>query len=387
MCPVKKKTILFVGNTSWSMWNFRREVMESIQNSGFRVGVAAPRDQYTKHLEDNFEYLELKKLGRKSKSPIADLVFFVELYKLFSKLKPDLVILYTIKPNIYGNLAARFLSLKTVSVIPGAGCIFSRSGLLNKMAVFLYRLTLPHTSKVIFLNTEDREEFKELRILRGNAALSEVFPGEGVDTKHYLPFESKVFLGEGCGRFFFIGRMLKEKGIVEFLAASSEIKKQKPNVEFHVVGPLDSDDPMSIDLNTLDPYIENGSITYHGEMTDIRPMLQEADALVLPTRYREGLSRICLESLSLGVPVISTRNRGCTPVVIPSKTGLLLSEPNEKSLVDSLFTFLELSADCRKSLGQNGRRLIVAKYSMSTIVDKYQKLIKKILGRPDRLAS
>lgn len=372
---IDTKKILFIGNTSWSMWNFRREIMLYLKSKGASVAVLAPEDKFSTHLAENFNFRALKHLNRKSKNPLHDLFLLAEVYSKIRKMKPDLVFLYTIKPNIYGNFAARLQNIKTISIVPGTGYAFSKKGLVQTIARTLYKATIGYAEKIIFLNTRDLRDFEKARIVTECSESSVLFPGEGVDTEHYKMPRIKRFLPEGKGKFYFIGRLLKDKGIMEFIEAAQDVKKDFPNTHFHVVGPIDRGNPMCIDSKTLERHHDEGTIIYHGTKDDVREDLSTADALVLPTRYKEGLSRICLEALSLGIPVISTKNRGCLPIVIHEKTGILLEGDDACSVKNGLISFLKLSASKRECLGLEGRHLVVKNFSIDVIIRKYLKMI------------
>lgn len=367
--------LLFVGNTAWSMWNFRREVMQELRAKGHEIIVLAPEDKAAELLREHFRYVPLKKLDRKGKNPIKDLCLFLELYHNYRELQPDFIFQYTIKINLYGSVAAFFSSRKAFSIITGLGYVFTNSKVLASFVSIFFRLAASFCVKVIFLNSEDKEDFERFNILPINSPKADVLPGEGVD----IEFFKRTLCDEvpsSVHTFAFIGRLLIDKGIRDYCRAASKVKEIYPNVMFQVIGPFDTGNPMAISREEMQTFVDDGTIEYIGAISDVRPYISRIDALVVPTYYGEGLSRVCLESLAMNVPVIARENRGCKDLVIDGVTGLVVPNSQPEKLAEAILKFLSLSTEVRRSMGSRGRELVAAKYSTKHVISFYSGLIE-----------
>lgn len=367
--------LLFVGNTAWSMWNFRKEVMLALQEDGHQVILVAPYDLSVEKIQKHITVEMITSLNRKGKNFYQDFLLFIELIFIYKKYKPDLVFHYTIKPNIYGSFAAFFCGVRSYMMVAGLGHSFSQP-ILRKWVAFLYRVATFFSEKVLFLNEEDEKDFKLYNILPAASKKPFLLPGEGVDIIHFSSLVAHSFRKEKEGTFVFIGRLLLDKGIRQFLEAAKKVRSLYPAVKFMVVGEPDFGNPTSISREELDSYIVEGIIEYVGQAGDVRPYLESADALVFPSSYGEGLSRVVLESLAMGVPVIASNNRGCISLVKNLETGLVIPLSQLENLADFLINFLLLSSEERSKMGRNGIRLIRGEYTTEHIISIYKKFIQ-----------
>lgn len=373
--------MMFVGNTSWSMWNFRSNVMLDFKSKGHDVVVVAPHDESSEFLREKFIFEPIYSLSRKGKNPFRDVFFIYELFKIYKRHNPDHIFQYTIKPNIYGSIAALFCGKKPYSIVAGMGYVFTNLSVLTVVVSIMYRIATNLSRRILFLNQEDIIDFKRLHMLPKNSRKALLLPGEGVDTEHFslrLEYGEQGMLlltNNQKNTFVFVGRLLIDKGIREFLKTARIIKKKYTNISFNVVGPIDSGNPMAISEDELRSYIADKSINYCGSVSDVRPYIKEADALILPTYYGEGLSRACLESLSMGVPVIATDNRGCTPIVIHKITGLIVPRSNLAALPSAVEEFIHLTAEQRLQMGRNGHNLVKNNFSVEKVIEFYDKLV------------
>ncbi len=367
--------LLFVGNTSWSMWNFRGTLMLNLKKLGYEISVAAPEDKFVNELKINFNFIPLKTLNRKSLNPWHDLRLVFEFYQIYRKVQPQIVFQYTIKPNIFGSVASFLSKTKSLSFVTGMGFVFIRKNMLTSIVSYLYRVGLYFSYKVVFLNQQDFQDFIRLKILEKDSSKGVLLPGEGVDVNYFYPQdtdfnEDKVFL--------FIGRLLKDKGIMEFVNAAKLLKLKKENVSFRILGALDFQNPAAICKSDLDVWQSEGVVEYLGETSDVRSEVSRASVVVLPS-YLEGMSRVLMEASAMGKPIIATNVRGCREFVSECVNGFLVEPKSTNSLLEAFEKFCELSDEKIKFFGKESRKLAEHNFSSEKTVSKYLEIIKEII--------
>lgn len=374
------KTIVLVSNTSWSFVKFRLKLLLELGKAGYKVYVLAPQDEESKiFVEQGLTYVPLKKLHQKSKNPIHDYRFFVEIKQLYKKIKPDLVIHYTIKPNIYGTIAATGLGLPCISVVTGLGYTYIKGGILARITDVLYRKAFKKVNQVWFLNRDDRAVFTEERNIVP-ISKTELINGEGIDAR--VAFDPKGYAQfahqHGGVRFVFIGRLLHDKGIREYVAAAQIVKMRHPNVEFNILGYLNVGNPSAVDKATMDKWERSGVVNYMGAVSDVRPVLMQHDCVVLPS-YREGMSTTLMEAAAMGLPLIASDIPGCRELVEAGRSGFLCKPKSTESLVTCMAAFVEMPADDRIVMGKRGREKMLQEFDMDTIIGYYLGAIPRIL--------
>ncbi len=366
------KKIVLVCNTSWGMMMFRSGLMKRLIKEGYEVSVLAPFDNHSKEIEDlGCRYIDVA-IDNKGSNILKDYFLFRKLYKYYKKIEPDLIFHYTIKPNIYGTMAARKAGVKSISVITGLGYTFINKGLTTKIAKVLYKRSLKYAKKVWFINHEDRKKFVKERLLHRD--LMEILPGEGVDMQKYAPREKRV--KDGDFKFVLIARLLWDKGVGELVKASKEIKKTYPNVKVQLVGFVDAKNPQAISKAQVDDWVEKGFVEYLGSTDDVRDFISEADCVVLPS-YREGVSKILLEAASMAKPIIASNVPGCRDIVEHGGSGYLCKVKDASDLVLKMKKMLTLSKEELLSMGILGRELVKKEFDESIIIDKYLQIIKQ----------
>lgn len=330
----------------------------------------APKDEYsTKLIAEGVTFIPLK-LNNYSTNPIDDLRLFIQLWRLYRKLQLDLIFHYTIKPNIYGSIAAKLAKTERhVAITTGLGKMFRfESSLANRLSIQLYRAAAKCTDEMWFLNTEDRNKFVAKGIL--GIEKSRVLPSEGIDTNKYRavrPYrESKIT------RFLFAGRLLYEKGIQEYVDTARIMRRANKNLRFEILGYIDEKNQNSVSLETLKAWQQEGIIKYLGSTEDVRPFVDRADCVVLPSYYQEGISRILMEAASMSTPIITTDNIGCEDVVIHNWNGYIAKKNSVDSLVENVRAFLLLNYKERCAMGDRGRELVKQKYQEDKILLIYQ---------------
>ena len=367
--------IVFSGNTSWSMYNFRLGVMKHFLNSGYKVCVVAPEDKYTAQIKAaGIEFIPVKNLKRSGNNPLKDLVLFFEYLKIYKFLKPDFIFHYTIKPNIYGALAAKISNIKNISITTGLGYAFSNKGLLYYFVKYLYKLSLSYPLEVWFLNNDDRIIFIKNKIV--TAGKSYLLPGEGIDTNFFKPpaiyFESEVTT------FILISRMLYDKGIKEYIDAIELLKEKGYSISCLLLGQIDNENPEAIAIETIIGWQNKGFITYLGQTTNVISYIAKTHAVVLPS-YREGVPRVLLEAASMGIPIITTRIPGCSDVVEDSINGFLCTVKNSIDLAEKMEKFILLSNKERIKMGIAGIKKMQENFEEKIIIDIYKKKCEQYL--------
>jgi glycosyltransferase involved in cell wall biosynthesis len=371
----KKQTIALVANSTWNIYNFRLNLIDKFLAEGMDVVVIAPVDEYLTYKEQypTVRHYGLRMMDRDSTNPIKDILLLLELVRKYKKIKPDIILHFTNKPNIYGGIAAKIVGIKSIAVVTGLGYAFINKGLVRAMMTWLYRISGGFHQKFIFENIEDRELFAELGIVSGDRAVS--VKGCGVDTTWYHPYPNGQVKDKTI--FTFIGRLLYDKGIREFVEAARQIKTNLQDVAFWVVGELDAENPATIDKDDLIKWVEEDIIYYHGFVKDVRPIIGESDCIVLPS-YREGLPRIIIEGMAMSKPVITTHVAGCEETVDQGINGFLVPMKDVSGLVTSMKEFISLSSENKHIMGQNGRRKVIKEFDDKKIAQHIFDLIIKI---------
>lgn len=305
-------------------------------------------------------------LSRVGMNPLADCRTLWHLWRLMRKVKPDTVLAYTIKPVIYGLLAARLAGVgKRFALITGLGYSFqepsdsSRARVLLRLLVQrLYAFSLRGTSTVFFQNPDDRQLFRERGLLSSDAN-AVVVNGSGVDVSKFSVVPLPVQMS-----FLLIARLLGDKGVREYAAAARRVRAANPNIAFNLVGWID-DNPDAINKVELDAWIADGTLSYLGRMTDVRPAIAASSVYVLPS-YREGTPRTVLEAMAMGRPVITTNAPGCRETVQDGLNGYLVAVKSVDELAAAMFHFVN-APERVDSMGQAARVLAVEKYDVNKV--------------------
>lgn len=371
------KTIAIVANTTWNIYNFRLNVIEKLLNYGYSVIVFAPIDEYIiyRDLYPTVKHVGIRTLSRYGINPIRDLVLVFELLRKYRKFKPDLILHYTNKPNIYGAIASKIASIPSIATITGLGYAFTHSGLVSKITKTLYKWTSNSHKILIFQNAADKSLFLTNKMVKPYK--TRLIKGSGVDTNYYLP-QNKISENDDI-TFTFIGRLLYNKGIVEFANAAKVILNDFPKVRFWVIGELDEDNPSSVEKDSLNQWMEDKIIEYKGFQKDIRTLLHEIDCVILPS-YREGLPRVILEALSMSIPVITTQTAGCEETVTNGQNGYLIPVRSTQKLVEAIRKFILLSKEEKIKMGKLGRIRAQNEFDSKIIANQVFDLVKEVLA-------
>lgn len=355
--------------------NFRGKLLEAIADLGYEIHILAPQlDQHKQefiNLSERGYHLHEVPLQRIGTNPVTDFRTLFAVYQLLCKIKPDVILSYTIKPIIYGTLAAWLAKVpKRFVLISGLGYSFSEVSekntrtSLQKFIHSLYAQALTKTDKVFFQNPDDLQLFKRLGILKPNT-IAKIVNGSGVDTNRFniIPLPTCPS-GEIKSSFLLIARLLKDKGLIEYIEAAKIIKNRHPETEFHLVGYID-ENPMAITQSQLDEWIESGVVNYWGKLNDVRPAIAASSVYVLPS-YREGTSRSVLEAMSMGRPIITTDAPGCRETVNDSVNGFLVPVKTVNDLANAMEKFIK-QPQLIEDMSKASRQLVEEKYDVKKV--------------------
>jgi glycosyltransferase involved in cell wall biosynthesis len=367
------KKIVICLNTSWNIYNFRLNLARALKNAGYDVVLVAPYDVYSEKLKDEFTYYDIY-MNNKGTNPKEDIKTLIWFYKLYKMIKPDVVLNYTIKPNIYGNIACGLLGVKTINNISGLGTVFINESLVTKVVKWLYKYSLGKSSKVFFQNRDDLNLFIKENLV--DKYKCDLLPGSGIDTNKFVPVEYKN--EDDTFRFLVIARMLWDKGVGEYVEAAKILKKKYKNVEFQLLGSLDAVNNTSISKEQMQEWTSEGLVNYLGVTDDVKEFIKKADCVVLPS-YREGVPRTLLESASMAKPIVTTNVAGCKEVVDDGINGYLCEVRNAQDLADKMEMMLNLSEGERSKMGKKGREKMIKEFDEKIVIDKYLQAIKELL--------
>jgi glycosyltransferase involved in cell wall biosynthesis len=366
--------IVLAANSSWNIVNFRAGLIRALKDEGYEPVVVAPVDPDS---EDRMAELAVERIAvevdRSGLNPFADLRLLRTYRSILKRLRPVAYLGFTIKPNIYGCLAAGELGIPAMANISGLGTVFIKRGPVLALVTSLYRRALRRAPIVFFQNPDDRAEFLERRLVRPYQA--QLLPGSGVDLERFAPAP----LPSGPATFLFIGRLLGDKGVRDFAEAARRLRRERQDVRFQLLGPLDEGNRTAITRLELNRWVDAGTVEYLGMAGDVRPFIEAATAVVLPS-YREGLPRSLLEAAAMGRPLIATDVPGCREVVDDGVNGFLCSAHDHESLADAMRRLAELAPEQRAAMGKTSRKLVEDRFGEGLVIGAYLDALGKIAG-------
>ncbi len=365
-------------NTAWNLVNFRSGLIKALVSNGYEVVAVAPIDEYVPKLRSlGCRYLSLP-MDNKGTHPGRDLLLLTRFFRLMLTEKPDIFLGYTVKPNVYGSLAAHMLSIPVINNVAGLGSVFSKGGWLNKLVRGLYRLSLSSSGKVFFQNEDDRRLFVSSGLV--SEGVVDRLPGSGIDLGEFSPYP----LPQAARiRFLLIARMLWEKGVGEFVEAARILKQRGIEAEFCLLGFLDVQNPAAIPRSQMAEWVNEGVIQYLGVSDNVREEIAQSDCVVLPSFYREGTPRTLLEAAAMARPIVTTDSVGCRDVVDDGITGYLCSPKNASDLADKMAKVITMSPDERTAMGMRGRAKVEREFDEKIVISKYLSSVATILKTPN----
>lgn len=358
--------ILVLANNDIGLYNFRKELLARLIKDGNEVYISLPEGDKVKPLEDMGLKLIDTQIDRRGINPITDIKLFITYINIIKSVQPSVILTYTIKPNIYGSTAARICGIPYLVNITGLGTAFENDGWLRHLISNMYKIALKRSNCVFFQNQKNRETFEMYGLISGNNRL---LPGSGVNLDQFsvLEYPSNETL-----EFVFISRIMKEKGIDQYLECAEYIRKRYPNTRFHICGFCEE-----AYQKKLKELHDNGVIMYHGLLSDVREVLKVTHCTIHPS-YHEGMSNVLLESSASGRPCLCSDIPGCREIVNDGGTGFLFEPKRTESLINAVEKFIELPYDLKKQFGVNARRKVEKEFDRQIVIDAYMDEINKI---------
>src|SRR5436190_10260461 len=359
-------------NGFWNIVNFRASLIGTLVDEGHRVIIAAPDTDPDWAQVRGVEAAEIA-IDRSGLNPFRDGRLFLDYLRLFHRYAPDLYLCYTAKPNIYGSLAARLMGVTCLPNVSGLGTAFMTDGLLSRFVGLLYRLAFQACPVVFFQNPDDRDLFVSRGIVHPGQA--RLLPGSGIDLDRFTPAPRST---EGSERFLFIGRLLGDKGVRDFVEAARLLKAEHPAWRFQLLGTIDEGNRSGIKAGEVGRWVEQGLVEHLGHDDDVRPHIAAATAVVLPS-YREGLPRSLLEAAAMARPLIAADVPGNREIVEHGVNGLLCDVRDATSLATAMKRFGQMSESERSEMGQAGRFLVEREYDEKLVIEAYLGALAQLL--------
>lgn len=362
------KSILILANSIVGLFSFRKEVVQALIDEGYRVYISIPRGEELKeqYFIDKGCSLLYQHIDRRGINPFHDLKLLYSYYKTIRRIKPVVVLTYTIKPNIYGGIASRMNNVPQLANITGLGSSINGTGWLAKFSLILYKLGLSR-ARTIFYQNEMIKTFCNKNHIGKNGIL---LPGSGVNLEwhDFHPYPSN----ESIITFLFIGRVMKDKGIDEFLSMVKRIRSKYENVDFHILGDCEENYQA-----VLIQYQNDGLLKWHGNVSDIRPYIKSAHCTILPS-YHEGMANVLLETCAAGRPIIASNINGCKEAIDDGVNGFLCEARNAENLIEKVEAFLVLPYKEKIQMGKAARKKVEKEFDRQIVVSKYLKEIEQI---------
>lgn len=352
--------ILILANNDEGLYKFRKELILKLLSGENDVITSIPTGRWVQKLRKLGVKIIKTNINRRGINPIEDFGLMIHYLHIILSVKPDLVITYTIKPNIYGGMVSRFLNIPYCINITGLGSAFQEENFVRKMVCLLYKIACKRAKVVFFENEENKQIFLEYHLIRKEQAYK--LNGAGVNLQE---FSYTIYPDEKDPiRFLFIGRVMKEKGVDELFEAAKRIKAEYPDIFFDIVGPMEDEYGSVIERLEKD-----GIITYYGYQKDVKPFIARCHCFVLPS-WHEGMANTNLESASMGRPVITSNIHGCLEAVIDQKSGYLVKSRNSDDLYNAIKKFVGLSYEEKKNMGLAGRKHMEILFDKDKVVQK-----------------
>lgn len=358
-----RPALLLSANSFWNIVNFRSKLVEALASTGYRVRIAAPGADSAWALERGAGAIEIA-VDRSGLNPVTDALLWLEYFRIFRREKPGYFLGFTAKPNIYGSLAARACGVASLPNVSGLGTAFIGDGALSRFVSLLYRLAFRHCPIVFFQNPDDRDLFVARKIIRPGQA--RILPGSGIDLHRFAPAEAN----SGEPSFLFIGRLLGDKGVGEFVEAARLLRAEHPQWRFGLLGEVDPDNRSGVTAEQVRRWVDQGLVEHLGHADDVRPHIAAASAVVLPS-YREGLPRSLLEGAAMARPLVATDVPGNRQLVEHGVNGLLCEPRDARSLADAMDKLGSMSPEQRAEMGQAGRDLVERCYGVDRVIQAY----------------
>jgi glycosyltransferase involved in cell wall biosynthesis len=363
--PRAPRPIVLAANSSWNIVNFRGSLIRALEHAGYRPIVIAPHDA---EAEPRMAAIGVERfalpIDRSGLNPLTDFRLLLAYCGLLKRLRPAAFLGFTIKPNIYGCLAAGSLGIPAIPNVSGLGTAFIRSGPLQLLVTNLYRAAFRKAAVVLFQNADDCRLFVDRGIVRPEK--TRVVPGSGIDLDRFSPVPQPT----GPTIFLLVSRLLGDKGVREYVEAARLLRERLPEARFQLLGPIDEGNRTAIRRDEVSRWVTEGLVEYLGSKDDVRPHIASASAIVLPS-YREGLPRSLLEGAAMARPLIATDVPGCREVVEDGVNGFLCAARDPASLAGAMAKLAGLPASERQAMGLASRRKVQERFNETVVIRAY----------------
>ena len=375
---VRGQKIIITANTTWNLVNFRSGLISKLVENGFEVIAVSPEDGYRDRLERlGCRYVPLA-MDNKGTHPVHDFQLMLGFLKVFLRERPDAVLAYTVKPNVYASLAAQLTGIPIINNISGLGTAFIRGGWMAALVSLLYRVGLSRSKRVFFQNDDDRTLFLEKGLVK--RAQTDLLPGSGIDLVHFNAMKyGAVEHNENNLVFLMVARLLWDKGVCEYVDAARIVKKRYPETRFQLLGFLDVKNQTAVPREDVELWVREGIVEYLGTSDDVRPFLAASDCVVLPS-YREGTPRSLLEAAAMAKPLIATDVPGCREVVQEGVNGYLCEVCNANDLADKMLKLTVMPLELRLLMGTQSRNMAETRFDEQIVIRKYLEVINEVTG-------
>ncbi|OKP08188.1 glycosyltransferase family 4 protein [Xenorhabdus thuongxuanensis] len=370
-------TIVISANTSWYLYNFRKNTILALIKEGYKVIVLAPYDNYTDKLIELGALFHNVYLDQCGINPINEFRTIKELINFYRKEKVSLVLNFTSKNNIYNTIIAKFFNIKVINNISGLGTAFIKKNLLSRILKLLYKYSQGRSDLIFFQNKDDLNLFLNEKIISSEKI--DIIPGSGVDLSRFSVNYSTEKKTKEL-KFLLVARMLYPKGIKHFVEAAKIIKGRYDNVSFSLLGFIDSKNPLAVKSSEIDEWVKKGFVEYLGTSDNVEKEIALTDCIVLPSYYKEGIPKSLLEAIAMGKPIITTDNIGCKETVINGYNGFLCKPRSTSSLVTAIEKFIRIPHEEKILFGKRSREKAENEFDEKIVIKKYLTSIRYILS-------
>ena len=374
-----KPIIALLTNNDDDVYCFRKELIEALIADGYEMLISCPDGPKFELMKDIPYIYDNPEIDRRGTNPVKDFGLLMHYRKLFKKYRPAVVLTYTAKPNVYASIVAHSLGIPVINNLTGLGSVVNESGMKQAFIMWLFKLAYQKSACMMFQNATNMQVAIDQGMVKGDYKL---IPGSGVNTDRYplLPYPVGGDGKEGEPIVFnYIGRVLHDKGVDDYIEAAKSIKAKYPQTEFNMLGFIE---PTEIhyeeDLRILG---EQGIVMYRGSQKDVKPWVARAHATIHPSTYGEGMSNVLLESASMGRFIITTNNPGCQETLEHEKTGFIYQGGNVDALVETIERFLAMPNETRQKMGEAGRERVKAQFSREFVIKAYKGKINELLKK------
>ncbi|PWC19117.1 glycosyltransferase family 1 protein [Brenneria roseae subsp. roseae] len=367
--------IVLTANTSWYIYNFRKNTIKALIDNGYSIVVISPKDEYSdKIISLGADFIPVH-IERGSINPLKEILLIIRFFKIYNKLKPDVVLNFTPKNNIYSTLAATYAGSKVINNIAGLGVSFNKNNFLYFIVKNLYKLSQNKAYRVFFQNETDRNFFIDNDLIP--ISKTKRLPGSGVDLERFCTVSAP---DDGVVRFLLVARLLVEKGVVHFAEAAKILKnKYGDSVEFNLLGFIDSVSPSAISSDQINIWVNEGIVSYLGVSQNVEKEIGRSDCIVLPSFYREGVPKSLLEACAMGKPIITTDNVGCRETVVDGINGFLCTPRSSLSLLEKMESMINMTHAQRLAMGEYSRKKAENEFDEKIVINEYVRAVKELV--------